>query len=87
MAVTKLSQQIPCLLKILGSCRIRNLIKQIRNLGKGRNHDNRLLVKLASDDEYRSCDGFEIRYRSATKFHYDHILHYYFFIIISNIFT
>ena len=87
MALTKLCEKFLGLYRILGGCSIGNLIKKIGYLRKGRHYDDRLLVKLAADDENRSCDGFEISYRSATKLHYDHKLHYYFSKIISYIFT
>ena len=87
MTLTKLREKLLGLCGILRSCRIGNLIKKVGYLRKSRNHDNRLLVKLAADDENRSCDGLEICYRSATKLHYDHKLHYYFSKIISYIFT
>ena len=87
MTFTKLREKLPCLCRILGGCRIGYLIEKVGYLRKSRHYNDRLLVKLAADDENRSCDGFEISYRSATKLHYDHKLHYFFSKIISYIFT
>ena len=49
---------------------VRNLVQEIRHLGKCRNDDDRFLVKLSLNDGDGSGNGFAICHGSTAEFHY-----------------